>query len=374
MRPTFTLGRIFGIRISFNWSWVIIFAIIVWILGAPKKYGGVFVQTDPGLAQSTYWIMAVVAAFVFFISLLLHELSHSIVARRNGMEIEGITLWLLGGVSQFREMFKSPGSEFRIGLAGPAMSFFLGVIFVALALVTRFSTAVDGTLAWLGYINLLLFAFNLLPALPLDGGRLLHAIIWKKNGDFGRSTAVAAGVGRGFGYLMIGGGVFLLISGVGAVNGIWLALLGWFLLMAAGGEARFVEARESLRALHVRDLMTYDPATASADQTLGDFMDTLAGQARHSTYPVVSGEEAVGLLPFRAIAQHPRGEWDRRLVREAMLPREEVPVLDSEDDATHALDLLMGGQIHRGLVLHDEKLIGFISVSDIGRVLSQHRR
>src|SRR5665811_1742726 len=145
MNPNFTIGRIAGIRISLNWSWLIIFALIVWSL-----YANVFPAQDPGLSHATYLIMSLVAAFVFFLSILLHEIGHSIVARRNGMEIEGITLWLFGGVSQFKDKFSSPGSEFRIGIAGPAVYLVLGAIFVSLAALTSFAAPVDGTLAWLG--------------------------------------------------------------------------------------------------------------------------------------------------------------------------------------------------------------------------------
>jgi Zn-dependent protease/CBS domain-containing protein len=365
MHPSFTIGRIAGIRISFNWTWLIIFALIVWSLA-----GYVFPSQDPGLSTTTYVIMGVIAAVAFFISILLHEIGHSLVAQRHGMAIEGITLWLFGGVSQFREKFRSPGAEFRIGIAGPLVSLFLGAAFIGLALVPGLPTAVNGTLAWLGYINLLLLVFNLLPALPLDGGRVFRAALWKARCDFVWATRVAAGFGRGFGYLMIVGGVLLLV-GYGSLSGAWLALIGWFLLGAAGNETRYLQATEALEGLHVRDLMTRDPVTAPADETLGEFIDSLAGRARHSTYPVVSNGDVLGLLPFRAIAHHPRGEWDHRLVRDSMIDGEQVPILDSEDSAEEALNELMGVEIHRGLVVHDGQLVGFISMSDIGRALSQ---
>lgn len=365
MHPSFTIGRIAGIRISFNWSWLIILALIVWSLAA-----SVFPAQDPGLSNTTYAIMGVVAALVFFLSILLHELGHSIVARRNGMEIEGITLWLFGGVSEFKDMFKSAGAEFRIGIAGPAVSLALGAIFIGLAVLTGFSMPVSGTLAWLGYINLLLLVFNLLPALPLDGGRLLRAALWKAKGDFAWATGIAADLGRGFGYLMIGGGIYLFIA-YSSISGVWLALIGWFLLGAAAGERRLMQTREALDGLYVRDLMTRDPVTAPANETLGEFVDTLGAWARHSTYPVVSNGDVLGLLPFGLIARRPRAEWDGRLVRDSMLAGDPVPRLDSDEPAAEALDELIGGEIHRGLVLHDGDLVGFISLSDFGRVLGQ---
>src|SRR5450830_725170 len=365
MNPNFTIGRIAGIRISFNWSWLIVFALVVWFLAT-----SVFPSQNPGLSSTTYVIMGVIAAIVFFLSILLHEIGHSLVARRNGMEIEGITLWLFGGVAQFKEMFKSPGAEFRIGIAGPAVSLALGVFFVGMALLTTFSTALNGTLAWLGYINLFLLAFNLLPALPLDGGRLLRAALWKAKGDFAWATRIAAACGRGFGYLMIVGGALSFIA-YRSFSGIWLALIGWFLLGAAGSETRFMRAREALVGLHVRDLMTREPVTAPANEALGEFADSLGGLARHSTYPVVSNGDVLGLLPFGAISSQPRGEWGDRIVRDSVIASDQVPVLDSEDSAEDALGELMGGEIGRGLVVHDGHLVGILSISDLARVLGQ---
>lgn len=365
MNPDFTICRIAGIRISINWSWLIVFAIVVWSLVAD-----VFPAENPGLSNATYAVMGVVAALVFFLSILLHELGHALVARRNGMEIEGITLWLFGGVAQFKEMFKSPGAEFRIGIAGPAVSFFLGVAFIGAAALTTFSTALNGTLFWLGYINLFLLVFNLLPALPLDGGRVLRATLWKVKGDFGWATRIAASFGRFFGYLMIAAGVLSFIA-YRSVGGVWLALIGWFLLGAAGGERRISRVHEALEGLHVRDLMTREPVVAQADSTLGEFADSLSSLTRHSTYPVVSDGEVLGLLPFAAVDSRQRAEWDKLLVRDNMIGRDRVPVLDSEDGAEHALEELIAGDIGRALVVKDGQLAGILSLSDLQRALDQ---
>jgi Zn-dependent protease len=365
MNPNFTIGRIAGIRISFNWSWLIVFALVVWSL-----VSSVFPAQDPGLSKTTYAVMGVVAAIVFFLSILLHELGHALVARRNGMEIEGITLWLFGGVAQFKEMFKSPGTEFRIGIAGPAVSFVLGLAFIGAAALTTFSTALNGTLFWLGYINLFLLLFNLLPALPLDGGRVLRSALWKAKGDFGWATRIAATFGRGFGYLMIAAGVLSFVV-YRSIGGVWLALIGWFLLGAAGGERRVGRVHEALEGLHVRDLMTREPVVAPADATLGEFADSLTARDRHSTYPVVSNGELLGLLPFAAIDIRQRGEWGDLLVRDNMIGRDRVPVLDSDDSAESALEELIAGDIGRGLVVQDGQLTGILSVSDLKHALDQ---
>jgi len=365
MNPNFTIGRIAGIRISFNWSWLIVFALVVWSLVA-----NVFPAQDPGLSNTTYAIMGVVAAIVFFLSILLHELGHAIVARRNGMEIEGITLWLFGGVAEFKDMLKSAGAEFRIGIAGPVVSLVLGASFIGAARLTSFSTPLNGTLAWLGYINIFLLVFNLLPALPLDGGRVLRSALWKAKGDFGWATRIAATCGRIFGYLLIAAGVFSFVVSK-SVGALWLALIGWFLLGAARGESRVSEAHEALTGLHVRDLMTREPVVAQADATLGEFADSLSALTRHSTYPVVSNGDVLGLLPFAAFSSRPRGEWGNLLVRDNTIRCERVPVLDSEDSAEDALTELIAGNIGRGLVVQDGQLAGILSVSDLAHVLEQ---
>jgi CBS domain-containing protein len=250
------------------------------------------------------------------------------------------------------------------------VSFVLGLVFIGLAFLVPGSTPVSGTLFWLGYINIFLLVFNLLPALPLDGGRLFRAALWKLRGDLAWATRVAAGFGRVFGFLMIAGGVFLFVT-QSSVSGLWLGLIGWFLLGAAGGERRMIQAREALAGLFVRDVMTRDPVTAPADATLGEFLDGLGGQRRHSAYPVVSNGDVLGLLPLKSIESYPRSEWSGRLVRNSMLPDEHVLRLDADVPAVDALDELVGSEIHRGLVFRDGALVGFLSLSDLARVLGQ---
>ena len=191
-------------------------------------------------------------------------------------------------------------------------------------------------LAWLGYVNLILLRSNLLPALPLDGGRVLRAVLWQTRGDFAWATNVSASIGRGFGYVMIAAGVFFLIF-QGTFSGAWLAFIGWFLLGAAGAEQRHLAARQALGGLRVRDLMTTDPDTVPSDYTLGRFMDEIAWQRRHTTYPVLDDGQVVGLLAFRSVASVPRNTWDLRSVREGMVPLEQVPQLRPEDAVVDAL-------------------------------------
>jgi Zn-dependent protease/CBS domain-containing protein len=363
MNDSFTLGRIAGIRVGVNWSWIVVFALIVWTLSQ-----SIFPRMNQGLSDATYLGMAIAAALLFFVSLLMHEYGHALVARREGMEIEGITLWLFGGVARFKGMFPSAGAEFRIAIAGPVVSLVLGCLFVLFAWLARAPEAVDAVAAWLGYINLTLLVFNLLPALPLDGGRVLRSVLWAARNDFAWATRIAAWVGRAFGYLFIAVGLgFLFFQG--AFSGAWLAFIGWFLLQAAGAEDRYLLARQALAGLRVLDLMVRDPVTAKPDMTLGAFMDELVSQRRYTTYPVVEDGRAVGLLPFRCVAEVPRREWDTRLVRDCMIPRDRVPVVGETDDLIDAAAELASSDVNRALVLDGDRLVGLLSVTDVARAL-----
>jgi Zn-dependent protease len=363
MTSSLELGRVAGIRIGIHWSWLVVFALIVWSLAS-----AVFPAQNEGLSDGTYIAMGIVAAVLFFTSVLLHELGHALQARREGMEIDGITLWLFGGVAQFRGMFPSAGAELRIALAGPVVSVLLGVFFVLVAVLIDFAPEVDGVAAWLGYINLILVVFNMLPALPLDGGRVLRALLWGAKRDFASATRIAAGVGRGFGYLFIAGGIALFVF-ANSFSGAWLAFIGWFLLGAASAEARYLAVREALGDLRVRDLMVREPTTVPSNLTLGRFMDDVMWSRRYTTYPVVDDGRVVGLLPFRCVAQVPRGEWDTRTIRDCLIPRDKVPVFDPDDELVDALVELSENDLHRGLVLDDGRLAGFLSITDLARAL-----
>jgi Zn-dependent protease/CBS domain-containing protein len=361
------LGRIAGIEIGLNWTWLIVFALIFWSLSQV-----VFPDQTPGLSETTYVLMGVVAAIVFFASILAHELGHALQARREGMEIDGITLWLFGGVAKFKGMFPSAGAEFRIAVAGPLVSLVIGLVFVGAAMLLSLPDAVVGVVAWLGLINLLLLVFNLLPALPLDGGRVLRSVLWHLRGDFGWATRLAAEIGRGFGYLFIAVGVLMFFADAG-IGGLWLAFIGWFLLGAASAEARYLAVREALGGLRVRDLMVREPATVPPTLTLGRFMDDVVWNRRYTTYPVVDDGSPLGLLPFRKVAEVPRGEWDSRTVRECMIDRDDVLTLAEDDEVVNVLPELSEG-VGRALVLDDGHLAGFLSITDVARALEIGRR
>jgi Zn-dependent protease len=367
MDGNFRIGRFGGIEVRLSWSLLAVFALIVWSLT-----DGVFPSQNPGLSHGSYLAMGIVAAVLFLASILLHELGHSWVARREGIEVDSITLWLFGGVSQLKGRFTSPGAEFRTAVSGPLVSIGLGVLFVLIALADL-PSAVDGVAAWLGYINLILAVFNLLPASPLDGGRVFHAALWRAKGDFPWATRVASEIGQGFAYLFIGLGLVMFIF-QGSFSGAWLAFVGWFLLQGARAEARYVATEQALGDLRVRDLMDRHPVTVDTDSTIGRFMDEVASSRRFTTYPVLEGERPVGLLPFASVAAVPRSEWDTRHVRDTMIPLDEVPLLTEDERAVDALAELAAPRANRGLVVDDGHLAGLLSITDLARALEVGRR
>jgi Zn-dependent protease len=367
MAGNFTIGRFGGVEVRLNWSLIAVFALIAWSLAE-----GVFPSQNPGLSHGTYIAMAIVAAVLFLASILLHELGHSWVARREGIEVDSITLWLFGGVSQLKGRFTSPGAEFRVAISGPLVSIVLGVVFVLIALAHP-PSSVDGVAAWLGYINLILAVFNLLPASPLDGGRVLHAALWRAKGDFAWATRVASEIGQGFGYLFIALGLAMFIF-QGSFSGAWLAFIGWYLLQGARAEARYVATEQALDGLRVHDLMVRDPVSVEADSTIGRIMDEVVWSHRFTTYPVLDGGRPVGLLTFASVAAVPRSDWDTQRVRDTMIPLDQVPLLTEDEKAVDALAELSAPSANRGLVVDNGHLAGLLSITDLARALEVGRR
>ena len=364
METSFRLFRVAGIDVGINWSWLAVAALVTWTLAER-----VFPDANPGLSSSAYWTMGAVAATLFFASIVLHELGHALQARREGIEIDGVTLWLFGGVARFKGLYRSAGAEFRIAVAGPLVTLAIAAILIPLAILTPLPDSVDAVVMWLGFINATVLVFNLLPALPLDGGRILRSALWASRGDLVWATRVGTGVARVFAFAMIGAGLLLFFGG-GDVQGLWLVFLGWFLFAAGTAEAQQVLVQERLAGLRVADLMARAPVAVPPDLTLGEFMDGVVWTTRHTTYPVVDNGRPVGLLPFRRVAEVPRGEWDARHVRDCMITADEVPVLRPNAPAATALQEVGGSDLKRALVVDGGVLVGLLSITDLARALA----
>jgi Zn-dependent protease len=269
------VGRIAGIEVGLNWSLAIVFVLIVWTLA-----GQILPSVAPDQQQSAYWLVSVIAVVLFYVSLLSHELGHAIVARRLGVKVDGITLWIFGGVARLRGDAATPAAEVKIAIAGPLVSLALSLLFGAATFAldaTGGPVLVEGGIAWLAGTNAMLLLFNLIPAFPLDGGRLLRAWLWQRSGDRYRATSGAARLGRICAFLMIGLGLLSLFIN-GALSGLWLIFLGWFLMSAARGEESQVLMRGALTGLLVRDVMSRD-LTATRVRAQGTGLDEVAKAA-----------------------------------------------------------------------------------------------
>ena len=301
------LGTVRGIPIGANWSVFLIAWLIAWGLAAQMLPAQV-----PGLSPISYWLAGTVVAVLFFASLLAHELAHAIVARREGQTVEGITLWLLGGVARMSGDARSPGAEARIAGVGPLTSLGLAVVFALVAVVISVTTS--GAIAglalaaaqWLAVVNFVLSLFNLLPGAPLDGGRIARAVLWRWRGDKLAATRWATGLGQVVGYGLVGLGLLEFVLGAD-LGGLWFVVLGIFLASAASAERRSVELTESLRGVRVAEVMTRDPLRVPGSLTVDTFVSAALGERRSSTW-LVTGPRGRGhrVARDRSVAQDPR--------------------------------------------------------------------
>ncbi len=363
---TVVLGRVFGIEIGINWTWLGIFALLVWSLAGVE-----FPADAPGRSWPVYAVMGVVATSAFFCSLILHELGHALQARREGVRTEGITLWLFGGVAKIAGEFPSAGAEFRIAIAGPLVTLCIGSAALLAAAEFPQPGAVQTVIAWLGYINVALLVFNMVPALPLDGGRVLRSALWARAGDLGVATRRATRLGSILAAGLIGLGILETLTG--AFGGLWLALIGWFVLEAGRAEQQHVLAHDVLGHVDVSALMTAAPVCVEPWETLSQVAQDIRGTARHTAYPVVQGEAVVGLLPLHVLATTPHTQWPSRTVAECMIPADQVPQLAPDSPASEAVDLL-ARTIGRALVVDAAgRLVGILSLTDVARALAVRR-
>ncbi|SDB96622.1 Zn-dependent protease (includes SpoIVFB) [Raineyella antarctica] len=359
------VGRIAGIDIKLHWSLLVIFALITWSL-ATGGFSGV--QSSGTTAE---WVAALIASVLFFGALLAHEIGHALVARRKGLEIQDITLWVFGGVSRLKGEAHTAADEFRIAVVGPVVSFGAAAIFAGLAFVLGALGAPALAVAvptWLALINVVLAVFNMLPAFPLDGGRVLRAWLWKRRGDRTAATRTAAAVGRAFGFVLIGVGVFWFMTG-NTINGLWFVVLGWFLFGAARAEESQSQLSRALHDVRVRHVMTPQPAVLPASMGVTDYIDH-AMASRFTSFPVVDPTgRVVGLVTMRRVrAAMARGEEGSTLAHVA-LPIEQVPVLSPEDSATSLLEKLQGAPDGRALVFDRGALVGIVCPTDLQRML-----
>ena len=364
MTPTIRLGRLFGIEIGFNWSLVFIFALIAWTLAT-----GVLPQDVPGQGAAAYWVAGAAGAIVFYACLLTHELSHALVARRNGMKVAGITLWLFGGVSQLEGDPKSAGAEALIAGVGPLTSFAVALIALGFALVTSANALVSDLLSWLAYVNLALGLFNLLPAFPLDGGRLLSSVFWWRSGSRQRGVHNAVRVGRLFAFLMIAIGLLELFTGA-IISGIWIAFIGWFLLSAGSSEEAGTTIKALLKSVPVSAVMTSPVVTVPGWLTVEQFLESVAPTHRFTTYPVHDpAGKLTGVVRLSDLIRVQSNNRDRMRLSDSARPISQVPVTRPDEDLAALIERLGATLDQRVLVFDHEQLVGIVSPSDVARFI-----
>ena len=365
MTSSIRLGRLFGIEVGFNWSLIFIFALVTWTLAT-----AVLPPDAPGYGAAVYWAAAVGGAVLFYVSLLAHELSHALVARGHGIKVAGITLWLFGGVSRLEGEPPSARAEALIAGAGPLTSFVVSAVAFAVALVTQGNPLVSDLFSWLTFVNVALGLFNLVPAFPLDGGRLLSSLLWWRSGSRQSGVHNAVRVGRVFAYLMIAAGALELFLGQVA-SGIWIAFIGWFLLSAGASEEAGSTVRTFLRSVPVSAAMTSPVVTLPDWVTVETFLDSIAPSHSFTTYPVheASGQ-LTGVVRLSDLVRMPRGERAEKHLKDVARPIDQVPTTNPREDLS-ALIQRIGARIEqRVLVFDNGQLVGILSPADVARVLT----
>lgn len=380
MRSGIRIGQLFGINIRLDWSWLLIFLLISWNLAT------VFGQMHPDWTLALQGGVAVVAALLFFASVLAHELAHSLMARAQGVPVRSITLFLFGGVSNIQQEPPSPRAEFLITIVGPITSVVLGIIFILMG-----SGFISGTelsmsnpqavfnqagplttiLLWLGPINLVLGVFNMIPGFPLDGGRILRSILWAGTDNLRRATRWASWVGQSIAWLLILGGVAMIFGaqipffGSGFVNGLWLAFIGWFLNSASIQSYRQVVVQDLLEDVPVSRVMRTDPPTVTPDSSVSSLVHDSVMSTDDHAFPVQENGRLVGLVTLEDIRSVDREQWDARQVREIMTPAEKLRTVTPEEDASDALNKLQRPDIRQVPVQENGRLSGLVRRRDI---------
>jgi len=362
-----TLFELLGFKVKVDMSWVFLALLIIWSLAQ-----GVFPALYEGLPSRIYWWMGFAGVIAVFFSLIFHELSHSIVARHYGLPIRGITLFLFGGVAEMEEEPVSPKVEFLVAIAGPIASGLLAVIFIWVSRIGAaqgLPDAVLGVTRYVGFLNGLLAVFNLLPAFPLDGGRVFRAALWQWKGNLRDATRVASRVGSVFGIAFMALGVLNVLIG-NFVGGMWWFLIGLFLRGAATGAYYQLMTRRALEGEPVRRFMTAHPISVSPDITVRQFVDDYVYKYYHDLFPVTEDSQLIGCVTTRVIKEVPRERWGVKTIGAIATPSSSDNTIEADTDAAKALSLMQRSANSRLLVTDDGRLVGIIALKDLLKLLA----
>ncbi|MGB8989392.1 MAG: site-2 protease family protein [Candidatus Sulfotelmatobacter sp.] len=368
MKSQIKIGTVFGVELGLHYSWLVIALLITFSLA------GEFHATNLAWSETVVWSTAILTGALFFACLFAHELSHALVARMRGLPIHKITLFLLGGVAQMEKEATDPKTEFWMAIAGPITSAVLGFILLALASASGWtrgsSPATPGTalLVWLGYINLALAAFNMIPGFPLDGGRVLRAILWWAMGNVERATRVAARVGQAIAVVFIGLGIFRFFEGAG-LGGLWLAFIGWFLLQAASATYLQVRTGTLLSGLKVKDLMSTSYETVSPNMSLQEFVNQRLMRSGNRCFLVMENGQLLGMVTPKEIREVDGSTWPFKTVGDVMRSVDKIHFVAPDTPALEALEMMSREDVHQLPVLVNGKIAGVMSRAHILQAL-----
>ncbi|MEM3004255.1 MAG: site-2 protease family protein [Candidatus Bathyarchaeia archaeon] len=360
------ISSIFGIPVKIHYTLILAVLLISWTLAAgymPREY--------PGLSAGEYWTIGIIGSITLFTSVLIHELAHSYVAKRNGLPVRRIVLFIFGGVSEIEAEPKTPNLEFKVSIAGPASSYVIGIflwICWRILSVDRLDAVFVAPLEYGSYINVLLASFNLLPAFPLDGGRILRAAIWRRSKDFLRATDAATKVGVAFSYLFIFGGLAGVFLG-SLASGLWFILIGWFLKNGAEANLRQTLISEALSNVSVEDIMTREVHSVKPDLSVAELVDEYFSKYKHGGFPVATGSTLLGLVTTEDVRKIPKEKWKDTRTEEIMTPCSRLTCLRPEDMAIDAFMKMSSLSVGRLPVRRDGEVAGIVTRSDIMRVV-----
>ncbi len=367
MRNSWRLGRVFGIEIYIDSSWLIIFALVTWTLA-----GQYFPSQNPNWPLLLNWFLGIIASILFFASVLAHELSHSIVAIQQGEKVRNITLFIFGGVAQIAEEPDKPLKEFLIAFAGPLASIAIGIISgIAWWCIHEVSIPLASIFRYLGIINIALAVFNLIPGFPLDGGRILRATIWGFTKNLKLATRIASFSGKLLSFLLIIWGIRLIFSGL-TLNGIWMIFIGWFLYNAATSSYRHLLIKDALREVKVEDLMITNFDTVPPDLSIQKLVDEFILRHRDRGFLVIEGGLVQGIVCLDDIKKMPRERWANTTIREIMITKNQLEKVSPGDDAGVALAKLTAKNIHQIPVVQENRVRGILRRNDILNYLQLH--
>ncbi|MFH1386225.1 MAG: site-2 protease family protein [bacterium] len=362
MKKSIKVFSLFGIPIEINYTWFIIFSLVTFTLAR-----GYFPATNPNLPIVLYWLLAFTSSLLFFTSLLAHELAHSLVAIRNNLPIKGITLFIFGGVAQLEEEPASPAVELRMAIAGPAMSFFLSILFYSLTeffFYIRLPNYIISITNYLFIINLFVGIFNLVPGFPLDGGRVFRALIWHFSHDLRRATAIASFFGKVIAILLMAMGLINFWSN-SFISGLWLIFIGLFLMEAAETSYRQVAMKKFLSGVKVGSLMTKNIVTIPPTITIDKLVEDYFFRFRFSSFPVMEEDQLIGLVTLHDIKELGRETWPNTTAREIMVPLNSNMIISQESELSDALAVMASNGLGRLLVVENNKLVGLLSQRDV---------